>query len=249
MDVPESPTRLRFSMHPRPDYPLGNKSSSSHAGHSTNGWTQNGSSVSSQSHRKDWRIFEDRNHFGRGWLASFTRSASDRDFLRTSKPSLWQNFHLFESPRRRALTSVNSPPSMLKFCLFCGIWYFSSAMSSNTGKTILNQFEFPITLTFVQFGFVAAYCLLLASPAVRFTRLRRPTRAILESTVPMGAFQVGGHVFSSMAISRINVSTVHTIKVRCLKHTVSDALLTVAHSLQRHSRLCSLLQHMLCCSG
>jgi hypothetical protein len=27
-------------------------------------------------------------------------------------------------------------------------------------------------------------------------------------------FQVGGHMFSSMAISRIPVSSVHTIKVR-----------------------------------
>lgn len=30
----------------------------------------------------------------------------------------------------------------------------------------------------------------------------------------MGLFQVGGHIFSSIAISRIPVSTVHTIKVR-----------------------------------
>jgi hypothetical protein len=29
----------------------------------------------------------------------------------------------------------------------------------------------------------------------------------------MGLFQVGGHIFSSIAISRIPVSTVHTIKV------------------------------------
>lgn len=42
--------------------------------------------------------------------------------------------------------------------------------------------------------------------------MRKPTRAILESTVPMGVFQVGGHILSSMAISRIPVSTVHTIK-------------------------------------
>jgi solute carrier family 35 protein E1 len=29
----------------------------------------------------------------------------------------------------------------------------------------------------------------------------------------MAAFQVGGHIFSSLAISRVPVSTVHTIKV------------------------------------
>jgi solute carrier family 35 protein E1 len=44
-------------------------------------------------------------------------------------------------------------------------------------------------------------------------RLRRPSRAILTNTWPMAVFQVGGHIFSSMAISRVPVSTVHTIKV------------------------------------
>jgi solute carrier family 35 protein E1 len=102
----------------------------------------------------------------------------------------------------------------IRFILLCALWYSSSALSSNTGKQILIQFRYPITLTFVQFGFVAGYCLLCMSPLVRFSTLRRPTRAIIMNTLPMGMFQVGGHVFSSMAISRIPVSTVHTIKVR-----------------------------------
>ncbi|KAI5124272.1 hypothetical protein M0805_005121 [Coniferiporia weirii] len=110
---------------------------------------------------------------------------------------------------------------MLKFCMLCAFWYSTSAMSSNTGKAIFDQFRYPITLTFVQFGFVAGYCLLFMSPIVRFTRLRRPTRAIFESTLPMGVFQVGGHIFSSMAISRIPVSTVHTMKALSPLFTVA----------------------------
>ena len=51
------------------------------------------------------------------------------------------------------------------------------------------------------------------SPLVRFSHFRAPSKAILKDTLPMGLFQVGGHIFSSMAISRIPVSTVHTIKV------------------------------------
>ena len=104
--------------------------------------------------------------------------------------------------------------STVRFVLLCGLWYASSALSSNTGKAIMIQFRYPVTLTFVQFGFVAAYCILLMSPIIRFTRMRRPTRAIFKDTLPMGCFQVGGHIFSSMAISRIPVSTTHTIKVR-----------------------------------
>lgn len=109
------------------------------------------------------------------------------------------------------LTSASSGP--VKFVFMCSLWYTTSALSSNTGKSIMNQFRYPITLTIVQFGFVAAYCLLFMSPAIRFSRLRFPTKAIVQSTLPMGMFQVGGHVFSSIAISRIPVSTVHTIKV------------------------------------
>ena len=110
--------------------------------------------------------------------------------------------------------SSTSRHSSLKFVLQCSIWYASSAMSSNTGKSIMNHFRYPVTLTFVQFFFVASYCAIFMSPLVGFSRLRPPTRAIFNATLPMGAFQVGGHIFSSMAISRIPVSTVHTIKVR-----------------------------------
>jgi hypothetical protein len=44
----------------------------------------------------------------------------------------------------------------MRFIFLCALWYASSALSSNTGKAILNEFRYPVTLTFVQFGFVAA---------------------------------------------------------------------------------------------
>jgi len=113
---------------------------------------------------------------------------------------------------RSFTASPNS--SNLVFVSLCAIWYTTSALSSNTGKALLNQFRYPITLTFVQFGFVAFYCLLAMSPAIRLSRLRSPTKAIVRDAIPMGLFQVGGHICSSIAISRIPVSTVHTIKVR-----------------------------------
>ncbi|EPQ56611.1 TPT-domain-containing protein [Gloeophyllum trabeum ATCC 11539] len=127
----------------------------------------------------------------------------------------------------------------------------SSAMSSNTGKTILNQFRYPVTLTLVQFGFVAGYCLLFMSPVVRFTRLRRPSREILRNTLPMGMFQVGGHMFSSMAISRIPVSTTHTIKALSPLFTVAAyaLLFGVSYSPQTYISLVPLtIGVMLACS-
>lgn len=111
--------------------------------------------------------------------------------------------------------------STVKFVSLCALWYLSSALSSNTGKAIMLIFKYPVTLTIVQFGFIATYCLLLGSPWVRLTKLRKPTAPILKNTLPMAAFQVGGHISSSMAISRIPVSTVHTIKVSyATLHTV-----------------------------
>lgn len=136
---------------------------------------------------------------------------------------------------------ASSSPSNVKFVFMCALWYASSALSSNTGKTILNQFRYPITLTFIQFGFVASYCLLFMSRPIQFSQMRMPTKAILKSTIPMGMFQVGGHVFSSMAMSTIPVSTVHTIKVsaficgaRCLIHmfqALSPLITVVAYAL------------------
>lgn len=113
-------------------------------------------------------------------------------------------------------TSVAGPSvaPTVRFLTLCIFWYTTSALSSNTGKAILEQFRYPVTLTIIQFGFVASCCLLIMTPAINFSRLRTPTVAIMRATLPMGAFQVGGHMFSSMAISRIHVSTVHTIKAR-----------------------------------
>ena len=139
-------------------------------------------------------------------LPNFTLTSRRASGLRTPPPP-------FDSNSPSPLSTL-PPWSTVRFVLLCGLWYTSSALSSNTGKAILNQFRYPVSLTFVQFGFVAAYCLFFMSPIIRFTRLRRPTRAILKDTLPMGCFQVGGHIFSSMAISRIPVSTTHTIKVR-----------------------------------
>ncbi|KAF7794271.1 hypothetical protein EIP86_005404 [Pleurotus ostreatoroseus] len=162
-------------------------------------------------------------------------------------------------PRRTSLTrqpssdSWLSPPSgdTVRFVLLCALWYSSSALSSNTGKVILTQFRYPVTLTFVQFGFVAAFCLAFMSPAVQFSKLRRPTRAIIKDTLPMGIFQVGGHIFSSMAISRIPVSTVHTIKALSPLFTVAAyaLLFGVAYSPRTYISLLPLtVGVMLACS-
>ncbi|CDO69638.1 hypothetical protein BN946_scf184851.g26 [Trametes cinnabarina] len=146
-----------------------------------------------------------------------------RSFLRRlpSTETLWPRSRATRLTAREESSVTLPSAATVRFILLCALWYMTSALSSNTGKSIMTLFRYPVTLTFVQFGFVAAYCLLFMSPLVRFSRLRAPNKAIIQNTFPMGVFQVGGHIFSSMAISRIPVSTVHTIKALSPLFTVA----------------------------
>ncbi|KAF9970379.1 suppressor of loss of ypt1 [Actinomortierella ambigua] len=98
-----------------------------------------------------------------------------------------------------------------KLPALCLLWYLSSAVTNNIGKQIMNQFRYPVTLTFIQFVFVSLFCFLSGS-VLRLTDIRRPTIGIIQMTAPLVGFQVVGHVFSSIAISRVPLSVVHTIK-------------------------------------
>lgn len=138
--------------------------------------------------------------------------------------------------RRLALLSRRVSWSSIRFGLLCLVWYSTSALSSNTGKVILNRFRYPVTLTFIQFGFVAGWCALFVGVregvvngkfagngglggvrgAINLLGLKRPSRTALLEMFVMSLFQIAGHVFSSMAIARVPVSTVHTIKVGSL---------------------------------
>ena len=107
--------------------------------------------------------------------------------------------------------------------ILCLIWYFSSALTNTSTKSILNAFPKPITLTLIQFAFVSTWCLISAQLARQFPVLRRtipalknglrkPTREVFTTTLPLALFQLFGHILSSTATSKIPVSLVHTIK-------------------------------------
>lgn len=103
------------------------------------------------------------------------------------------------------------------------MWYMSSALTNTSSKSILNTFKKPATLTMIQFFLVAFYCLTFSWLASVFPRLRTsipalrhpiryPSRDVINSTLPLAVFQVGGHLFSSTATAKIPVSMVHTVK-------------------------------------
>ncbi|KAI9636500.1 triose-phosphate transporter family-domain-containing protein [Dioszegia hungarica] len=116
------------------------------------------------------------------------------------------------APNPFAIPTLTVPKAdTVRFVALCILWYGSSALSSNTGKVIMTSFRFPVTMTIIQFFFVAGYCIIISKLGWA-TRLRTVNWTHVRSTLPMAGFQVGGHIFSSLAISRVPVSTVHTIK-------------------------------------
>ena len=99
----------------------------------------------------------------------------------------------------------------------------SSALTNTSSKSILNAFPKPITLTLVQFAFVSTWCIFFAYLAHIYPPLRTaipalkhgiryPSRDVIKTTLPLALFQLGGHILSSTATSKIPVSLVHTIK-------------------------------------
>lgn len=78
-------------------------------------------------------------------------------------------------------------------------------------------------MTIVQFAFVSSLCIISSQFAHRFPILKvwvpalkydilRPNKQLIITTLPLTAFQIGGHILNSDAMSRIPVSLVHTIK-------------------------------------
>ncbi|OAA44340.1 hypothetical protein NOR_04068 [Metarhizium rileyi] len=135
--------------------------------------------------------------------------------IRTRKGSVSQNAHEIADALRAPVS-----PRLVVLCL---MWYTSSALTNTSSKSILNAFDKPATLTLVQFAFVSSLCVLLAWLATVFPILRervsalrhpirQPSRDVLMATLPLAAFQIGGHLLSSTATAKIPVSLVHTIK-------------------------------------
>ncbi|KAI2463573.1 TPT-domain-containing protein [Annulohypoxylon bovei var. microspora] len=135
--------------------------------------------------------------------------------IRARNGSVSQNAHELAD----ALRAPISP----KLIILCIMWYMSSALTNTSSKSILNAFDKPATLTMIQFFLVAFYCITSSWLATVFPSLRnsipalknpirQPSRDVIMTTLPLAAFQIGGHLLSSTATSKIPVSMVHTVK-------------------------------------
>ena len=126
-------------------------------------------------------------------------------------------------------------PVSIPLVVLCLGWYATSAFSNALNKTILDSFPYPITLSMVQFLLAVSFgvtTILSAQHSPYFYSIlpkgvtanqgiRYPTGEILLMTMPMGCFQLSGHIFSHMSTRLLPVSLVHTIKALSPLFTVA----------------------------
>lgn len=116
----------------------------------------------------------------------------------------------------------------IKFAFVCFLWYSSSAITNNIGKQILNQFKFPITLTFIQFGLTSAFAFTYSKS---FGKLASISKNIVLTTAPLALFQICGHILSATALSYVSVSFSHTIKVNANNQALSPMFTVLIYRL------------------
>ncbi|KAN0062593.1 hypothetical protein ACQY0O_005125 [Thecaphora frezii] len=166
------------------------------------------------------------------------------------------------------------PPSRstLLFLLGCLGWYTSSALSSNLAKALLSlpaplkalppsqrpspPFPYPVTLTLLQFVFIHIFSGLCGSKRVlgpyTITRIVAPSWKRVREVGQISIFNVLGHILSSLAISRVPVATVHTIKALSPLFTVLSYayLFGATYSARTYLSLAPLtLGVMMACTG
>ncbi|KAA8564500.1 hypothetical protein EYC84_011427 [Monilinia fructicola] len=198
----------------------------------SNGYTTGGSTPTDrwQSQRngrmrgESWTNGESSN--GRG----HTKQKSISDAFRTIKArkgSMSANVHEISD----ALKAPVSP----KLIILCIVWYLSSALTNTSSKSILNAFPKPATLTLIQFAFVAFYCLFFSWLSSTFPQLktaipslrhgiRYPTKEVIMTTLPLAAFQIGGHLLSSTATAKIPVNHVPINSINLIFFCYSSGL-------------------------
>lgn len=197
----------------------------------------------------------------------FNRNRSDLDGPSGESRSAWVQA---DAPSR----------STLLFVLGCLAWYTSSSLSSNTSKALLSKgrnhttstadpqhhhdasslrppaFPYPVTLTLIHFAFVNVCCAVCASRRIlgdrALTRLVKPSFSRVAEVGQLAFFNVLGQALSSLAISRVPVATVHTIKALSPLFTVLSYtyLFNVTYSSQTYMSLFPLTAGvMMACTG
>jgi len=99
----------------------------------------------------------------------------------------------------------------IKVIILCFVWYGASSASNIINKIVLNDFQFPLTVSFVQ-ALTTLFCLV---PLIRFQKIQKVsvTKHVLKWTIlPLSFGKFFATVSSHFSISKVAVSYAHTIK-------------------------------------
>ncbi|XP_019871712.2 solute carrier family 35 member E1 homolog [Aethina tumida] len=104
--------------------------------------------------------------------------------------------------------------------LLCVSWYVVSSSNNVVGKTLLNEFPYPMTMTMVQLFSIAV----LSGPLFNLWGVRKYVdiswRYYMRVIVPLAFGKFAASVFSHVSIWKVPVSYAHTVKATMPLFTV-----------------------------
>ncbi|XP_026812206.1 solute carrier family 35 member E1 homolog [Rhopalosiphum maidis] len=107
---------------------------------------------------------------------------------------------------------VLASKEVFSVALLCCIWYVVSSGSNVVGKTLLNQFPYPMTVTMVQLLSIAVY----SGPFFNLWGVRRFVDIswpyYFKLIVPLALGKFVGSVFTHVSLWKVPVSYTHTVK-------------------------------------
>lgn len=105
---------------------------------------------------------------------------------------------------------VLASKEVVTVALLCCVWYVVSSGSNVVGKTLLNQFPYPMTVTMVQLLSIAIY----SGPFFNLWGVRRFVDIswpyYFKLIVPLALGKFVGSVFTHVSLWKVPVSYTHT---------------------------------------
>jgi len=162
--------------------------------------------------------------YSSGFGAVNKSSKSDRhDDRHSSEPSspTSDTANLLLDSKYYSLYSAHSKLSRINYgevfetAMLVLAWYITSSFSNNLNKSILEYevFPFPITLTFVQFGFIVVCCLALFQISSQNFKLQKLDRSVIAwRLLPLCVSQIFAHLLTQISLQQVPVSFTHTVK-------------------------------------